>query len=97
MTRTHYHVLVGSHGGYMPDENVVCQTLTEARHVACGEAALYRQDYHADGRPMFRVSGNQRDGYEIMPTDASEHTLGYYIAVHECQAACLTDSTEEGY
>ena len=91
MTRKHYHVLTGMRGGYMPDDNAYCATLAEARQCAKSAADSYRDEWE-DDKPIYRVSGNMRDGYEVMPRDADEHTLGYYIQINECsEPDCSAD------
>jgi len=85
MAQKHYHVLVGM-PGYMPETNEVYQTLRDARDAAQWHADTYRDDWD----PGYKVTGNKRDGYEIMPRDASIYTLPTTITIVECyEPECL--------
>jgi hypothetical protein len=78
---THYHVLQGLAGCYMPNDNAVFRTVREAR--SC--AAEYARTARDDG---YTVSGSARSGYYAVG-DAE------CIEVTECtEADCLTE--EEG-
>jgi hypothetical protein len=86
----HYHVLIGTQGGYMPDENLTCYTLDQARSVAAEEILNARDQ-------EFRVRTVQSGSlWTIAEKDPSPHSLGNYIEIAPCDAPdCLCSDCGE--
>lgn len=91
MSRKHYHVLVGM-PGYMPESNTYCTTLTEARQCAKWEADIYRDDW-GDDAPVYRVTGNMHDGYDVYQHDSGD--LDVTITINECWEPECSESDNE--
>ena len=94
--RAHYHVLVGMGGGYMPFSNFPCKTKGDAQHIARWEAQEWRDDYanNENGKmvPVYRVTGNKRDGYTMARRENTEYDLGHYIEITTCfESDCIQD------
>lgn len=81
---THYHVLVGLQGGYMPATNVYCETWAEAQSVAREYKAQFNDD---DPRDPFKGDIG-RDGYAANSRE--------YIEIVECQREdCLDQEAND--
>lgn len=83
MARKHYHVLVGSEGGYLPDSNYAYTSRRAAEMAAADEARLFLDDEEC------HKSGSARSGLIVIDTGRS---LGTIIEVVDCQEEdCLDD------
>jgi hypothetical protein len=81
----HYHVLCGLQGGYMPDSNDVCSTLTEAYAIARDLKSLFTDDIDENNKPMWYVYGDIRKDHQYrIESRTSETHLGYIISINEC-------------
>lgn len=79
-TRTVYVVREGMQGGYMPN----ALSFFASKRAAMGYMVNLKQSALDDG---YTVSGSARDGYyELMPSDASDYTLGDCIVLDSVNA-----------
>lgn len=72
----HYHVLVGSEGGYLPDSNYYCTTRRQAEAIATSEARFIMDDEGC------HKSGSAKSGLIVIDTGLRLDTI---IEVTECQ------------
>ena len=88
MQRKHYHVLVGSEGGYMPDSNYTSTSKHEAEAIAANEARYIVEGEWESEENHPHKSGSARSGLIVIDTGRSLDTI---IEVVPClEADCLT-------
>lgn len=98
--KTHYHVLQGMQGGYLPDENYMAMTLKEARNIAAELARTWREEFHEYEEniwgPSYKVSGSCKSGfYQIEQRPYNPTSLGWYVEIVECEEDCEEDEYGE--
>ena len=93
MAKHHYHVLVGSEGGYMPDSNYYCRTKRGAEALAAGEAAYIMDSGYQmpDKADWYHKSGSARSGLISIDCGRSLDTI---IEVTECDEEDCEDSED---
>ena len=87
MTRKHYHVLVGSEGGYLPDTYYMATSKQQAEAIAADEARYIVNGEWESEEDHPHKSGSARSGLIVIDTGRSLDTI---IEVVPCQEAdCL--------
>lgn len=85
----HYHVLVGSEGGYLPDSNYYCTTKRQAESLAASEAReMVDSSYELDEDEHYHKSGSAKSGLIVIDTGRSLDTI---IEVVDCYESDCSD------
>ena len=92
MARNHYHVLVGSEGGYLPFSNAMFTNRRHAESYAAEEARqLVDSSYDLDEEDHYHKSGSARSGLIVVDTGRSLDTI---IQVTECSEEDCKESDD---
>ena len=87
MPRTHYHVISGIFGGYLPNENIYCATKREALAVLREERDLIDNSMP----PERTIMGAASRGIYTWADRDDPYDLGYYVEIVRCDDEACTD------
>lgn len=96
--RTHYHVLAGMGGGYMPDTSERYETKRDALAGAAWHVdTILEEDAQVDDVEQRRVKrGNlRRDGGVVFTRPGNPFDLGHYVEIVPCVNADCERTEEE--
>jgi hypothetical protein len=90
--KKHYHVLVGSGGGYMPGANYYAETLRDAQDLLRDQKEQFLDDSVNDDERHRNVYGSLKDRIIVYVDKSDPYDLGEYAEIATCTDDCDPDA-----